>query len=70
MERRAWLSDVTNPVSPVFVQYDNTRDFNEAPENLESGDLGPKGKPLLVVANEVSGTTTVCEINRTLKAGK
>jgi hypothetical protein len=68
--------DVTDPASPEFVQYLNNRDFNEAPGNIESGDLGPEGiiyiseenspagKPLLVVANEVSGTTTVYEVSK------
>lgn len=67
--------DVTNPKAPEFVQYQNNRDFTQAPETLGAGDLGPEGvlfiskkdspnrKPLLVVSNEVSGTTTVYEIN-------
>jgi len=59
--------DVTNPYAPFFVDYLNTR-------NGTSGDLGPEGltfipavrspnkRPLLVVANEVSGTTAVFEV--------
>lgn len=70
--------DVTNPIAPEFVQYRNNRDFTQAPNTMESGDLGPEGvmfiseenspngKPLLVVANEVSGTTTVYEISKVL----
>ena len=69
--------DVTQPESPFFVQYINNRDFaapDEALENLEGGDLGPEGltfipqadspngRPLLVVGNEVSGTTTIYEV--------
>ncbi len=68
--------DITEPTAPEFVQYVNNRDFNESPENLESGDLGPEGilfigadkspngSPLVVVSNEVSGTTTVYEITK------
>lgn len=70
--------DVTNPFNASFVTYINTRDFNGDPEAGTAGDLAPEGllfipksespisKPLLVVANEVSGTTTVFEINSAL----
>ena len=63
--------DVTEPTAPEFVQYQNNRDFTQPPATVGAGDLGPEGvlfiaeehspngKPLLVVANEVSGTTTV-----------
>lgn len=66
--------DVTNPSAPQFVQYLNNRDFSAEVETPAAGDLGPEGltfisaqnspqgKPLLVVGNEVSGTTTVYEI--------
>jgi hypothetical protein len=68
--------DITNPFAPFFVDYVNFRDFATDVESPEAGDLGPEGlvfieakdspngKPLLVVGNEVSGTTTVFEINR------
>ncbi|MHA3772474.1 choice-of-anchor I domain-containing protein [Verrucomicrobiota bacterium sgz303538] len=68
--------DVSDPVAPEFVQYLNFRDFTQAPESPASGDLGPEGlvfipeenspngKPLLVTANEISGTTTVYEISK------
>jgi len=71
--------DVTVPSAPEFVQYQNNRDFTQATNMVESGDLGPEGvlfiseenspngKPLLVVANEVSGTTTVYEISKVLR---
>jgi DNA-binding beta-propeller fold protein YncE len=64
--------DVTNPVSPEFQQYINNRDFSADIE--EAGDLGPEGmlfipasqspkkRDLLVVSNEVSGTTTIYSI--------
>ncbi|WP_338431398.1 choice-of-anchor I family protein [Synechococcus elongatus] len=67
--------DVTSPTSPTFVQYLNNRNFNADVETAEAGDLGPEGlafisaedspngKPLLVVGNEISGTTTIYEIN-------
>jgi myo-inositol-hexaphosphate 3-phosphohydrolase/sugar lactone lactonase YvrE len=66
--------DVSNPTSPEFIQYLNNRDFSAEVETAEAGDLGPEGLtfissadspngvPLLVVANEISGTTTVYEI--------
>jgi hypothetical protein len=67
--------DVTDPAAPVFETYINNRDFAGGPEAGTAGDLAPEGlvfipqansptkKPLLVVANEVSGTTTVFEID-------
>lgn len=70
--------DVTNPQSPHFVQYFTNRNFGATQEELEAGmagDLGPEGlafisaddspngAPLLVVGNEVSGSTTVHAID-------
>jgi DNA-binding beta-propeller fold protein YncE len=67
--------DVTDPVSPTFVQYINNRDFTAATDSAAAKDLGPEGlafisaqdspngKPLLVVANEVSGSTTFYQID-------
>lgn len=69
--------DVTEPMAPVFVQYINNRDFSADIESPAAGDLGPEGLlfisdeesptgiPLLVVANEISGTTTVYGIVKT-----
>lgn len=69
--------DVTNPTEPEYIEYVNTRDFSGNPEAGTAGDLGPEGlkfipshksptrHPLLVVANEVSGTTTLFEIKST-----
>lgn len=75
--------DISNPYAPVFVQYLNNRDFNVAPDTLTAGDLGAEGimvieagnspipgVPLLVVANEVSGTTTLFRINRDRQVGQ
>jgi 2',3'-cyclic-nucleotide 2'-phosphodiesterase/3'-nucleotidase/5'-nucleotidase len=67
--------DVSNPTAPEFVQYVNNRDFTADVTTPAAGDLGPEGvlfvpeeesgngKPLIVVANEVSGTTTIYEVN-------
>ncbi|MEL7370498.1 MAG: choice-of-anchor I family protein [Myxococcota bacterium] len=69
--------DVTQPESPFFVQYVNNRDFAADTATLESlngGDLGPEGltfvpaidspsgQALLIVGNEITGTTTIYEI--------
>ncbi len=67
--------DVTDPSSPTFVQYINNRDFTAATDTAAAKDLGPEGlafisaqdspngKPLLVLANEISGSTTFYEID-------
>lgn len=69
--------DVTNPQSARFVQYVNPRDFTKDPESELAlvGDLGPEGlafipaedspngSPLLVVGNEVSGTTAIYQVD-------
>ncbi|HXV33080.1 MAG TPA: choice-of-anchor I family protein [Gaiellaceae bacterium] len=67
--------DVTSPHVPRFVQYLSNRDFAGDPEAGTAGDLGPEGLhfiakndspigvPLLAVANEVSGTTTLYRID-------
>lgn len=66
--------EVTNPESPNFIQYINTRDFTVDPEtNLtDSGPEGltfiaaedsPNGNSLLVVSNEVSQTTAIFEVD-------
>ena len=71
--------DVTNPAAPTRVDYLNTRDewLTDPPNLATAGDLGPEGlvfipakdspngKPLLVVGNEVSGTTAVMQLNLT-----
>ncbi|MEZ4825424.1 MAG: choice-of-anchor I family protein [Bacteroidia bacterium] len=66
--------DITNPNTPVFVQYVNNRDFTGDAEAGTAGDLGPEGlvfvkdwqsptqNPLVIVTNEISGSTTVYEI--------
>ena len=66
--------DVTEPAAPRFVEYVNNRDFEGDPTLSTAGDLGPyallfiageeaRGRvPLLVVTNEVSGTTTLYRV--------
>ncbi len=66
--------DVTDPYQPIFVQYMNNRDFAGDAEAGTAGDLGPEGilfinaddspigEPLLVIGNEVSGTTTIFSV--------
>lgn len=68
--------DVSYPTAPRFVEYVNNRDFTGDAELGTAGDLGPEGllfirrrvspinAPLLVVTNEVSGTTTIYKVNR------
>jgi hypothetical protein len=60
--------DVSNPASPIYITYLNTR-------NAATGDRGPEGlllipaaqsptgRPLLVVAHETSGTTAVFQLS-------
>lgn len=71
------MYDITNPKLPRFMTYLNNRDFNADAESNAAGDLGPEGllfihadnspngENLLVVGNEISGTTTVFQINLT-----
>lgn len=70
--------DVSTPSAPSFVQYLNSREMSASTEQIElgqAGDLGPEGlvfiaakdspngQPLLVVGNEVSGSTAVYQLN-------
>lgn len=70
--------DVTKPTAPLFVQYINSRNFKvtkEESKTSKAGDLGPEGltfvaadkspnkKPLLIVGNEVSGTTAIYQLD-------
>lgn len=62
--------DVSTPTAPVFVTYLNTRTGTTGdlgPEGLAliTADKSPNGKPLLVVGNEISGTTAIFQLNLT-----
>jgi hypothetical protein len=62
--------NVSNPQAPLFVQYISSRDFTVDQQSSAAGDLGPEGlkfvpaaqspigSAMLIVGNEVSGTTT------------
>jgi YVTN family beta-propeller protein len=62
--------DISTPTAPVYVTYLNTRNGltgDRGPEGLAliKADKSPNGKPLLVIGNEVSGTTAIYQINLT-----
>jgi hypothetical protein len=71
------IFDITDPTSPQFVEYVNNRDFGGDAEAFTAGDLGPEGlkfipasaspthRPMLAVGNEVSGSTTLYEVEVT-----
>ena len=70
------IYDISDPYAPEFIDYINRRDFSRPADASGASDLGPEGllfikaedspigAPLLVVGNEISGTTTVYEIQR------
>ena len=74
-----FVYDVTDPANASFVTYVNNRDFS-TDEYADAGDLGPEGfafvdkkdspngEYLLIVGNEVSGTTTVYSVEDLLAA--
>lgn len=62
--------DISNPAAASFVTYLNTRNGTSGdtgPEGLAfiPANRSPNGKPLLVVGNEVSGTTAIYQIDLT-----
>lgn len=75
--------DITDPNTPVFNDYYNTRDLWEAvPEAAGdiAGDWGPEdiafvpaeqspnGEPLLIIAHQVSGTTAIYQVELTTES--
>lgn len=56
------IYDITDPEAPLFVQYTNSPG-DLGPEGLEfvPRKASPNGRPLLLVANEISGTVTIYE---------
>jgi 2',3'-cyclic-nucleotide 2'-phosphodiesterase (5'-nucleotidase family) len=72
------IYNITNPASPYFVSYINTRDFAVTPGAgtlATVGDLGPEGivfvpaaqspngKDMLILSNEISGTVALIQLN-------
>lgn len=70
------MYDITDPASSFFVDYFNNRDPEE--DSVLAGDLGAEGiatveaavspnrKPMVLVANEVSGTVTILDFGEAL----
>lgn len=68
--------DVTNPKEAQFIDYINNRNFEADPTTPAALDLGPEGllfidaeespvkQPLLVITNEVSGTTSIYGVRK------
>ncbi|AXG74303.1 T9SS C-terminal target domain-containing protein [Flavobacterium arcticum] len=64
--------DVTDPTAPIFVDYKNNRstsafEGDHAPEGITfiSSEDSPNDKNYVVVANEISGTLTIFEVDTT-----
>lgn len=67
--------DITEPHHPTYVDYINTRSFNPVFNYPTEGDLGPEGLvfvpetdspnglPMILCANEVSGTISIFQVN-------
>lgn len=75
--RAVMVYDLSQPKAPRFVELVSNRNAAAKPPAAAAGDLGPEGVmviaaersplpgvPLLVVGNEVSGTTTLYRIDR------
>lgn len=65
-----FVYDVSDPTAPVFIDYvsnwnpaDDSGDISPEGFKFVSGDESPTGAPLLIVANEFSGTVTVWSVN-------
>jgi len=74
--------DITSPQAPQFVEYVNNTNSQGDVDEGTAGDIAPEGlyfvpakdspvkQPLLVVANEVSGTTTMYVIHTQKKTSR
>jgi hypothetical protein len=67
------IFDITEPTRPRFVDYIGNRDFTANPPGPDSGpevlhfvaaNESPTGRPMLLVANEVSGTVTLYGLSK------
>lgn len=70
-----FVYDITDPANATYINYVNNRNFDADPTTPEAGDLGVEGIvfipaadsptdfPLVVTANEVSGTVTIFSVN-------
>lgn len=68
------IYDISNPFHPEFVNYSNNRNFDVPADTREAEDLGPEdvvfvkknkspiNAPMLITANEVSGTITIFKV--------
>lgn len=73
--------DISQPRQARFDRYVSTREVDRADAGHPQGDLGPEGllfiaghdspngKPMLVVCNEVSGTTRIFELDAVSETG-
>lgn len=69
------IFDITHPEKSLLVDYVNNANPGGSFDTGDTGDVGPEGiefvaaedsptgSPLLLVANEISGTTTIYEIS-------
>lgn len=73
--------DITNPTAPVFMTYENNRNFSVAANSPQAGDLGPEGilfipaiagwgSDILVTANEISGTVSLFAVDAPVAANQ
>lgn len=59
-----FVYEITNPQRPEFLHYIPNADGDRSPEGVHfiPGAASPTGKPVLVLSNEVSGTTSAYEL--------